>query len=107
MTKVVINNCYGGFSISKACAERMAELGSDAAAEIIETPMVEWYGGLPYDYDRHCPILVQAVEELGAAASGFCAELSIVEIGGDRYMIKEYDGTESVKEPKDINWIVV
>ena len=115
MNKVVFNNCYGGFSISRACAQRMSELGSQEAKELLtgedswevfDSPPA-WYGSLSYDYPRHCAILIQSVEALGDKASGSCADLSIALIKGDRYIIKEYDGVERVTEPDDINWTII
>jgi len=105
--KVVFNSCYGGFSISKKCAERMAERGNEEAKELLKVVVEDdyWYGG--WDGDRHDPVLVEAVEKLGAEASGDCGSLAWVTIEGDRYIIKEYDGYESVVTPEDINWVVV
>jgi hypothetical protein len=54
--------------------------------------------------DRHDPILVQVVEELGEKANGECAKLAIDEISGP-YRIDEYDGFESVKTPGGYDWI--
>ena len=54
--------------------------------------------------DRHDPILVQVVEELGEKADGMCAKLAIAEVSGP-YIIDEYDGSESVKQPDDYGWI--
>ena len=34
--KIVINKCFGGFSISKKCAEYMSELGSEQAKAELE-----------------------------------------------------------------------
>lgn len=49
------------------------------------------------DLERHDPLLVQVVEELGELANGFCSRLEIVEIeDGERYCIDEYDGAESL-----------
>jgi hypothetical protein len=51
------------------------------------------------DIPRDDPMLVQTVEELGAAASGRHAELKVVEIPDDvSWVIDEYDGSESVEE---------
>lgn len=60
-----------------------------------------------YGYPRHDPELVKTVEDLGSEANGSHALLKIKEIKGDRYIIKEYDGCETVVEPDDINWIIV
>lgn len=83
--KVVINGCYGGFSLSKAAYK---ELG------------LEWDGyGFAYDDDRSNPKLVEVVENLGTYASGSCAWLHVVEIPDDvKWHIEEYDGIESVEE---------
>jgi len=49
---------------------------------------------------RSDPALIQAVETLGTKASGSCADLQVVEIpDGTDFIIKEYDGFESVVEP--------
>lgn len=48
---------------------------------------------------RTHPFVVRVVEELGAAASGFCADLRVVEIpDGTEYTIEEYDGMEHIAE---------
>ena len=54
--------------------------------------------------DRHDPILVQVVEELGDKANGMCAQLAIEEVSGS-YRIDEYDGFESVETPESYEWI--
>jgi hypothetical protein len=56
------------------------------------------------DVDRHDPVLVQVVEELGDKANGICAKLRIDEVGGP-YRIDEYDGNESVETAGSYNWI--
>jgi len=60
-----------------------------------------WYD---HNVDRHDPILVQVVEELGDKASGDCAKLAIAVVFGP-YRIDEYDGSESVKQPDGYDWI--
>ena len=54
--------------------------------------------------DRHDPILVQVVEELGERANGPHADLRITEVDGP-YRIDEYDGAESVETPDSYEWI--
>jgi hypothetical protein len=79
--KVVINTCFGGFSLSDEAWEKM----------------------LAYSYtgtDRHAiprnnPILVDVVEELGEKANGSCSKLKIVELTF-KYIIEEYEGKEEV-----------
>ncbi len=85
MVKVVINKCYGGFSVSQAGMEFMG---------------LDWdgYGHLS-DLSRDDPKLVECVEKLGSKASGNLAELSVVEIPDNvPFTIKEYDGIEWVAE---------
>ena len=111
--KVVYNAGFGGFSISRACVERMAELGNQEAKEMLadpETyPMFCGYDfcGYLHNTPRHDPVLVQAVEGLGENASGGSASLCVRELSGNRYIINEYDGKESVVEPDDIKWTIV
>lgn len=113
--KVVINACFGGFSISKEAAELMAELGHQGATEALSEyknrDMDDSYEriysdrGLTrpfygrFDMNRHDAQLVAAVEALGENADGFCASLKVVEIPDDvQYVIEEYDGNEHVAE---------
>lgn len=81
--KVVVNRCFGGFSLSRAGMEFMG---------------LEWDGyGHCSDLSRHDPKLVACVEQLGKKANGACALLSVTEIPDDvQYVIKEYDGMEHV-----------
>ena len=85
MTKIVINQCFGGYGLSRA------------AYEFLGLP---WDGfGNAFDRDRANPDLVCCVETLGSAASGICADLKVVEIPDDvGWQIDEYDGSESIHE---------
>jgi len=88
--ELVINNCYGGFSLSEAGITRYLELKG-----------MEWPNAGFYDRDipRDDPILIQVFKELGDAANGFAADLKIVEIpDGVDWEIEEYDGNEWVAE---------
>jgi hypothetical protein len=60
-----------------------------------------WYDR---DIDRHDPVLVQVVEELGDKAGGQFAKLRVTEVSG-AYRITEYDGYESVETPDGCDWI--
>ena len=112
MTKVVYNGDYGGFGLSILAMERLIELGAPGAAEGLALHREVFSEGQDYgvSFDtlpRHNPLLVQVVEELGAAASGRLAALRVKEITSDRYRIDEYDGSESIETPENIDWVVV
>jgi hypothetical protein len=110
MIKVVYNECYGGFSLSRKAAERLYELGVKRMEEQLLDIILEKYNSYYLsneDCSRHDPRLVQVVEELGEEANGVHANLEIAELNGNKYVIEDYDGFESVKEPDDIDWIVV
>ncbi len=85
--KVVINTCWGGFSLSEVARK---ELGLNHSHSYIE---------------RNDPRLIEIIERLGSeACSGQHAKLKIVEIpNGIEWEIDEYDGMESVAE-KHCTW---
>ena len=64
-------------------------------------PKQTWYN---LNVDRHDPVLVQVVEELGDKANGEYAKLRIEEVYGP-YRIDEYDGSERVMTAPDYDWI--
>ena len=64
--KIVINNCYGGFSLSKkAFAQYCIETGTNPKAVGVE------------EMPRDNPVLVRIVEEMGEDAGGDCRHSSI------------------------------
>ena len=97
MNKVVINCCYGGFSLSEDAEARYDELAEAAGVDPYDS----------YSVPRHCPILVAVVEEMGAKADGSYSDLQIVEVEGNKYRIYEYDGYESVVVPESQTWITI
>ena len=85
--KVVINSCFGGFSLSKKAYEFLG---------------LEW-DGYGYAYNsidlRTARELVECVETLGKEASGTFAQLKVIDIPDDaNYQIKENDGRERIEE---------
>lgn len=127
--KVVINICYGGFNLSKECWElyfskqnKIVWMRDNYYNCVLLVPPeqhvehtwgAEGKNGNREQYDkkwkeqsflvtqleRHDPLLVEAVEELGLDASGFYSNLKIIEIpDGVEYIIKDYDGLEHVAE---------
>ena len=82
--KIVINKCFGGFSLSQKAYEFLVH---------------EWDGFGHGEWERNDPKLVQCVEQLGKAADGLYAELKVVEIPDDvDWGIDDYDGMESISE---------
>lgn len=80
--KVVINTCFGGFSLSKDACDYLG----------IEK-------GECWDYYRADPKLVECVEVLGRLADGPFSQLAIIEIPDDvEWKIADYDGIEWVEE---------
>jgi hypothetical protein len=64
--KVVINRCFGGFELSKQAYKFLG---------------LTWDGyGLEFDDKRTDPSLIECVETLGHKASGYNADLKVVEI---------------------------
>lgn len=85
--KLVINACYGGFSLSKKAYEFLG---------------LNWdgYGFIYRNFkDRTRPDLVECVEKLGESASGAYSDLKVIEIPRKslRYLeLDEYYGVEYV-----------
>lgn len=83
--KIVINKCYGGYSLSREAYEFLGLTWDDYGYEFSE--------------DRSNPKLVECVETLGESANGAFAELEVVEIPDDvDWEIEDYDGVEWVSE---------
>lgn len=119
--KVVINTCYGGFSLSSKATEAfLARKGQEchwfrllpAKGTLVPQPAGNddlfsssftdaegtnsFYSG---DIVRDDPDLVAVVEEMGVEANGRHAQLKVVEIpDGVTWHIEEYDGREWVSE---------
>lgn len=86
--KVVINQCYGGFSLSKDAIKEYEKRTNKLESEFYDRYI-----------DRDDKDLVAIVEEMGEAANGSCADLNVVEIpDGISWKIEEYDGYEHVAE---------
>lgn len=78
--KIVINKCFGGFSLSDTAVKALHLDG-------------------PYDYiERTDAKLVRLVEIDAEAMGGRCAKLSVVEIPDTAtdWELDEYDGAESI-----------
>ena len=85
---VVINDCYGGFGLSKRAQTEYCRLAGIDEKDFYDR-----------DVARDDPYLVKVVKELGMGANGTHANLKIVEVPGDvKWHIAEYDGAEWVAE---------
>lgn len=93
--KVVINTCFGSFGLSKKAIARLTELGVVYDSEY----------DYSYDMKRHDPLLLQVVEELGHEAGADYSKLMVEEISSPLYIIREYDGRETLVTPENIGWI--
>ena len=105
--KIVINTCYGGFSLSKEAGKWLLNNGIEEPFKSKIQRRINEMGGSNFilaDLEEHSnrthPLLVKCVETLGKRASGEYAKLEIEEVSGDYYRIDEYDGIESVITPE-------
>ena len=95
LNKVVINSCYGGFSLSSKAMEML----NDLKGNIIDP---EDYSLSECNIPRHDKDLVYTVEVLGYDADGVDANLKVVEFMDDRYFIYNEDGYEYLITPSDM-----
>lgn len=108
--EVVINGCFGGFSLSeegvreyfKRKGKTLYVKGDGCINHYYTSPdMTDESYFSEYDIKRDDPDLVAIVKELGEKANGSCAELHVVEIPDEipnGWYIDEYDGIESIEE---------
>lgn len=108
--EVVINGCYGGFSLSEeGVKEYLKRKGKTLYVK--NDGCLDFYYTSPdmtkesYFYDRDIkrddPDLVAIVKELGEKANGSCASLYVIKIPDkipNGWHIDEYDGLESIEE---------
>ncbi len=104
--KVVINVCFGGFSVSTEAVKWIRKNMPCEHEDVLKGEKYsdgsictsEW-GHYGHSEARSCPSLVAVVEILGEKANGECAELAIIEIPNDvKWHIHEYDGSEHIAE---------
>lgn len=99
MRKIVVNRCYGGFSLSPMAYRVLHDSGHPVAKEAPCERSDGWGSYHVHDIERDDPALVSLVEKYGEQAGGRHAELKIVEIPEDvEWEIEEYDGHEWVSE---------
>ena len=100
MNKIVINGCFGGFSLSREAVEWLNEHYNMG----IELNKYNPDSNRP-KIERYDPRLVECVETLGDyRASGKYAYLKVLTIDGNKYMIADYDGLETLYWPEMDSW---
>jgi len=86
--KIVINTCYGGFSLSDAAITMYCE-----AKNLNTKEFCEW------EVPRNDATLISIVEKLGDSVNTGYSKLRIVEIPEDvNWTVEQYDGNEWVAE---------
>jgi len=91
--RIIINNCYGGFSLSQKAIDELRKRH--------HLPVRLNEHGLEVEerYLRDDPIFIDTIEEMGKEAWGKNARLAVVEIPYDvEWRIEDYDGKEYVAE---------
>jgi hypothetical protein len=85
--EIMFNASYGGFSFSKAAMEEYQK----------RCPEKDWIED--WKMDRHDPVMVRIVKEMGNRANGSFSNIQLQKIQSDflhHYKISEYDGLENV-----------
>ena len=109
MKEIVINDDYGGFSLSRKALLELRKMGNKAALKEVDVGerwkdsnkiRSETFNSFLGSIARDDPDLVKVVKQLGKEANGECASLAIVEIPDyvDCWQIEEYDGSEHIAE---------
>lgn len=94
MQEIVINRCWGGYSLSQEAKEWL--LKQDALTPSYVNLIGSYRIGWRVRSDKH---LVQCIKELGERADGEHASLEIVSIPDDvDWQIVDYDGWEHIAE---------
>ena len=94
--KIVINRCFGGFSLSKAVFDELGFKWTGYGYLSNDDFGIE---GNSEEYRKH-PKLIAAIEKIGEEeSSGDLADIHIVNIPeGVKWEIDEYDGRETIHE---------
>lgn len=96
--KVIINECFGGFSLSKFGWDKLMEVKNDNTLKS-KDPNAE-----DFRYDKD---LIHLLETYGSEIEGAYSHLGIVDIEkGTKFRICEYDGLESIETIDNIDWTI-
>jgi hypothetical protein len=108
--QVVINKCYGGFSISEEAIELYFKLKKwklIKEEDKLFSYSIHYYKNKKsdknyisnYRFKRNDKTLIKVVRKLGKKANGRFADLKIIKIpDGINWDIEEYDGIENICE---------
>lgn len=97
--KIVINYCYGGFSVSDAVMEELNLPNNGDDWNHINNQTFDIDSDNYEQYRTHAP-LIKAIEKIGYPnCNGAYADLKIIEIPDNvNWEIQEYDGIETIHE---------
>ena len=97
--KVIINECFGGFSLSKFGWDKLMEVKNDNTLKS-KNPSAE-----DFRYDKD---LIYLLKTYGSnVIEGPYSRLKIVDIEeGTKFRICEYDGLESIETIDNIDWTI-
>lgn len=108
MQEIVVNGCFGGFSLSTEGAKEYLKRKGKTLYTESDGYITIFYTSPDHNDEsffddrsvkRDDPDLVAVVRELGKKADGDCASLHVVSIPDDvDWEIEEYDGSECVAE---------
>jgi hypothetical protein len=86
--KMVINTCYGGFSLSDEAYELYCDLTGQKSGEV-----------MLWDIRRDDPMLIKTIEILGEKANDSFSKLKVVDIPDEvEWVLQEVDGAEWIAE---------
>lgn len=100
MPKILVNNAYGGYTVSYDLARLAGQLGYKRAQTAAETWDRYSEYSLSDDEDRSHPAMISAYEMLEASGNiEALNDLRIADIPDDaKWFIDDYDGIETVRE---------
>lgn len=91
--RVVYNRNYGGFNLFPKAASRIVELGWNKFRYPKHVTKENEHYWVSSDIDRHDPMLLRVVDEMGIDNVGEDLAVEEIEVG---YYIDCYDGKETV-----------
>jgi len=100
LKQVVINNCYGGFGLSKEAILMYCEHKGLSEPKIWNSKVFGFFEDFnEYKIDREDPSLIYVIRTLGNKVNNSCSNLIILDIPDDvEYIICENVGKEWVAE---------